>query len=140
MNSQRFSPQHTPYANARFDGYLVFDSVQAGMVKIGMSSAPVVRFNVVTGIQRHPVFALDKLAIVIFSYCKAAQELCMNDTQLQTSWTASWVSTDNYSNLVATHVEWHTSPKVRVAAQRMLAEFESGRPSWPNDLLFFPGQ
>ena len=137
-----FSHVYSPYASAHFDRFLVFSSVEAGLTTPSPSQSPIVRFGVLTGIQSHPIHALDRLAIVIYSYCKVASVLEMGETQLQASVTCSWVSTKKFSNLIATHVEWHVAPRVRVAAKKLIEDMDSNKPSWewPQTEITLPGQ
>ncbi len=131
------SPGYSPYAVARFDGFLVFSDIQVGMVKTGITRSPAVKFGVVAGHQRHPVYALDHLALIVYSYCLAAREMKLDKAQLQVSITASWISTEQYSNLIAVNIEWHTAMSMRPVSQRMLAGLD-GR--WPVNEITFPGQ
>lgn len=137
-----FSHIYSPYSSAHFDGFLVFGNVEAGWTTASPDRSPIVRFDVLTGIQSHPIYALDKLAVTIYSYCKVARILEVGDTQLQASFTCSWVSTKYYSNLIATHVEWHVSPRLRVAANQLAKDMESRKPSWtwPDTEIVLPGQ
>ncbi|HUI87520.1 MAG TPA: hypothetical protein VLX61_02220 [Anaerolineales bacterium] len=133
--------QYSPYAIARFDGVLMFDSIQAGVMTIGLTKSPIVRFRVLAGVQSHPIWSLDRLAITVYSYCDVAKDLHLAKTALQVSLTASWVSTEQFSNLVATHVEWHTAPGVRAAAQRILADMgNDGNHLWPLTEMSLPIQ
>ena len=134
-------PRHTPYAAARFDGALQFNSLQAGIMLSGQTQSPIVRYEVLAGAQNHPVWSLDRLALIVYSYCEVAKAEKLEETSLQVSVTASWVSTDRFSNLIATHIEWHTSSTTRAAVQRMLAEMENGQePLWPLTEMRLPVQ
>lgn len=131
--------RHTPYAVARFDGALVYPSIRAGLMTTGLTKSPVVHFKVKAGVQSHPIWALDDLALEIYSYCLAAKEASASNTTLQVSVTASWVSTEKYSNLVATHIEWHTSPHLRVTAEHTYTTLRNNkRKGWPVDEIQLP--
>ena len=89
----------------------------------GLTRSPIVYFKVLAGVQAHPVWALDDLAIEIYSCCQAAKEAGVSDTHLQVSVTGSWVSTENFSNIIASDVEWHiASSNLRTKAERAIAE------------------
>ncbi len=135
-----FSRIYSPYATAHFDGNLLFGSAEAGLTTPSPSRSPIVRFEVLAGIQSHPVYALDRLAVVIYAYCKAARILEMGETHLQASITCSWVSTKTHSNLIAMHVEWHVSSRVRNAAKQLIEDMDSRKPSWewPNREIALP--
>ena len=133
--------QYSPYAIARFDGVLMFDSIQAGVMTIGLTKSPILRFRVLAGVQSHPIWAVDRLALTIYSYCDVAKDMGLAKTALQVSITASWVSTEQFSNLIATHVEWHTASNVRAAAQRILTDMgNDGKRLWPLTEMSLPIQ
>lgn len=134
-------PRYLPSANAHFDGFILLDSVEAGLTTPSPSRSPIIYFQVSAGMQPHPVYALDRLAIVIYSYCKAAHVLD-HDTQMQAYFSCAWVSTAISSNLIATHVEWHVSTRMRTAAQKFIDDIDSSNPSWvwPKTEIRLPGQ
>jgi hypothetical protein len=137
-----FAYTYTPYASAHFDGYILHNSIEAGLTTPSPSRYPIVRFKIVTGVQAHPIYALDRLAVTIYAYCKAASFLEMDETQVQAFLTAAWVSTNDYSNLVTTHIEWHVSPKLRVEAKKVISEMDKkGGPwQWPQGEIRLPSQ
>jgi len=139
MSITHFTP---PYAIARFDGALMFGDVQSGLMTTGAVQSPIVTFRVLAGAQIHPVWALDALAVKVYSYAYAARALKLGETQLQVSVTASWVSTCDYSNLIATQIEWHAPSNVRSFVERMIAEAKSGKFSadWPSTEMRIPSQ
>ncbi len=133
---------HTVYAVAHLDGALLYHCVRAGLMTTGLTKSPIVYFKVLAGVQSHPVWALDDLAIEIYSYCQAAKEEGVSDTHLQVSVTGSWVSTENFSNIIASDIEWHiASSKLRTKVERAIAEMRSSRrDSWPLDPVTLPVQ
>ncbi len=133
---------HTAYAVAHLDGVLLYQGVRAGLMATGLTKSPIVSFKVLAGAQSHPVWALDDLAIEIYSCCQAAKEAGVSDTHLQVSVTGSWVSGENFSNIIASDVEWHiASSALRTKAERALAEMKKrGKDSWPLDPLTLPVQ
>lgn len=134
--------KHTPYAVARFDGALIYESISAGFIITGLTKSPVVNFKVKTGVQLHPVWALDDLAIEVFSYCQAAKEVSVSETHLQVSVVASWLSANNFSNLVAADIEWHiASSNLRTKAEKRRVQIQKDKIGlWPTDELALPVQ
>jgi len=115
-------------------------------LKTPISASPVVNFKVHAGVQLHPVWALDRLAVVIYCYCDKAREIghvCGEDI-IQLNLMGNLVSNEATSIVVATSAHWHTSKEVREAAEVMIAELtgKSGRFSarWPQEELVFPIQ
>lgn len=133
---------HTVYAVAHLDGALLYHDVRAGLMTTGLTKSPIVRFKVLAGVQSHPVWALDDLAMEIYSYCQAAKEEKVSDTHLQVSVTGSWVSGENFSNIIASDIEWHiASSNLRTKVERAMAEMRRSRKdSWPLEPLILPVQ
>lgn len=130
-----------PYAIARFDGALVFEDVQAGLITTGVTKSPIVHFDILAGMQTHPIWALDALAVKVYSYALAAKTLKLSQTQVQISVTASWVSTNEFSNLIATHIEWHVSPSIRNFMEHLMLESKKSRTAeWPSTEIRLPVQ
>ena len=133
--------QHTPYSVARLDGAVLFNTLQAGLMTTGFTKSPIVHFKVLAGIQQHPVWSLDRTAIAVYSYCETARRLKIGNTQLQVNIMGSWVSSDDFSNIIATHIEWHTSKDVRDAAEKMIDDLARKNKSlWPVDSITIPVQ
>lgn len=133
--------QHTPYSVARLDGAVLFNTLQAGLMTTGLTKSPIVHFKVLAGIQQHPMWSLDRTAIAVYSYCETARRLKIGETQLQVNIMGSWVSSDDFSNIIATHIEWHTSKDVRDAAEKMIDELARKNKSlWPVDSITIPVQ
>jgi hypothetical protein len=132
---------HTVYAVAHLDGALLYRCARAGWMTTGLTKSPIVQFKVLAGVQSHPVWALDDLAIEIYTYCQAAQEEGVSDSHLQVSVTGSWVSGENFSNIIASSVEWHiASSKLRAKVEREISGKRKKSDSWPLDLLTLPVQ
>ncbi|HXF85496.1 MAG TPA: hypothetical protein VNK49_08905 [Anaerolineales bacterium] len=122
------------YAIVRLDGAVMYDSIRAGLMKTGITQSPIVHFKVRAGVQHHPVWAIDELAVEIFSYCQVARASNVSLTHLQASITAMPVSGDLYSNLVATNIEWHiASQRLREQALRVYSEAIQHKKKYPSD-------
>ena len=132
----------THYSIARFDGALLYDDFRAGLMMTGITKSPIVHFKIRAGIQNHPAWAIDELAIEIYCYCKAAQGVRVSPTHLQVSVAATWISAESCSNLIVTNVEWHiASNELRKNALRMYSEFTKRRglpADWPDDIIHIP--
>ncbi|MBN2116283.1 MAG: hypothetical protein JW730_06925 [Anaerolineales bacterium] len=133
---------YTAYAVTRLDGALLHSSICAGLMTTGLTKSPIVHFKVLAGVQPHPVWALDDLAVEIFSYCQAAKQAGVSDTHLQVSVTGSLVSVENFSNIIAGYIEWHIpSSQLRTEAERVLSKMRrNGKTSWPVESLSLPVQ
>jgi len=133
---------YTAYAVTHLDGSLLYSSVRAGLMTTGLTTSPIVHFKVLAGVQSHPVWALDDLAVQIYSYSQAANKAGVSDTHLQVSVTGSWVSAENFSNIIANYVEWHIpSSQLRGAAEKLYSEMRRSRSnSWPASPLTIPVQ
>lgn len=133
---------HTVYAVAHLDGALLYNCMRAGLMTTGLTKSPIVYFKVLAGVQSHPVWALDDLAVEIYAYCQSAKEEGVSDTHLQVSVTGSWVSTETFSNIIASDIEWHiASSKLRTKVERQIADMRrSGKKLWPLDPLILPVQ
>ncbi len=133
---------YTAYAVTRLDGALLHSSICAGLMTTGLTRSPIVHFKVLAGVQPHPVWALDDLAVEIFSYCQAAKQAGVSDTHLQVSVTGSLVSVENFSNIIAGYIEWHIpSSQLRTEAERVLSKMRrNGKASWPVESLALPVQ
>lgn len=133
--------KHTPYSVARLDGAVMFNTMQAGLMTTGLTKSPIVHFKVLAGIQQHPIWSLDRTALAVYSYCEAAKQLRIGETQLQVNILGSWISSDDFSNIVATHIEWHTSKELRDAAENMVDELARKNKSlWPVNEINMPVQ
>ena len=132
----------THYSIARFDGALLYEDFRAGLMTTGITKSPIVHFKVQAGIQQHPAWVIDELAIEIYCYCRAAQEASVSPTHLQVSLVASWISAETCSNLIVTNVEWHIASKaLREHALRMYSEFSRKKKmpvDWPDDIITIP--
>ncbi len=133
---------YTAYAVTRLDGALLHSSICAGLMSTGLTKSPIVHFRVLAGVQPHPVWALDDLAIEIYSYCQAAKDAGVSDMHLQVSVIGSLVSTEKFFNVIAGYIEWHIpSSRLRTEAERVLAKMRrNGRTSWPGESLSLPVQ
>ena len=130
------------YASVRFDGSISCTTVRAGIIQTPGGFSPVVSFQVSAGVQTHPVWALDRLAIVVFSYCKTAKQGSLAGTGefIQVNVEGTLVSGERASISVANSVHWHTSKIVRELAESMIADMSNGAfaRQWPQISLTLP--
>jgi len=122
----------TTYAVTHLDG-MVLVGVQIGMLM--PSSSPIAKATVVAGGQRHPVWAVDRVAVVFYAYCQAARK--HGHASLQANITGILVSDERASSILARSVTWHTSASVRADAEREIAALANGAP-WPSERLLVP--
>jgi hypothetical protein len=127
-----------PYNTTSISGFVHADSIQAGLMSDNRT--PVVRIQVVSGDQPHPVFILNRSLAVEFY----AWYLCMSQCHTKKVYIASAASI--YSNgtamvLVANDVDFNTSnEKLRVEVGRCSQKMRTGRSDhqWPTDIIEFP--
>ena len=65
----------TAYASARLDGVLDYMTLKIGLLTKTPQPTPVIAFYVLAGLQRHPIWALDRMAAVVFCYCVTAKQV-----------------------------------------------------------------
>ena len=124
----------TTYVSARLDGTFMCGTLQAGVLR--NTSSPVVCFTVEAGIQTHPIWALDRLAIVAYAYCLASK-----DNPVDVSLEGTLMSNDSISVVLAQRIQWHTSRKVRITADQLVSEmYQNGKLPlhWPVVNLSLP--
>lgn len=128
----------TTYASFHLDGSLTCRSLQAGILALPALPTPVVQFQVLAGLQSHPVWAFDRLAVVVYAYCQAAASL---QAEVQVNVAGTLVSGQLLSLILAKSIEWHTSRQVRVLGERTIAELTADGPLpavWPQNRLSLP--
>ena len=119
-------------ANAiiRIDGAIALHSLRATRPEIlGLKNddAPLF-FKVRAGIQEHPVWAYDRLAIVIFCYTHVARQNTGDlSSMLELSLDGVLISNGDCANVLAKRIQWHTSGAIRRVAERLIGEFVAGR-------------
>ncbi len=118
---------YAAYASARIDGVLDFDAVRFGILDTPGQPTPVVNFFVVAGPQRHPVWALDRLAAVVYCYCKAVGEPDGKNGHIELNLTGNLVSGMDTSCVVASSINWHTSAEIRRRAEGLIEDMSG----WP---------
>ena len=125
----------TTYASVRLDGLFLCRALRAGILQ--GTASPVVCFAVTAGAQEHPVWALDRLAFVVYAYCQASRD----GTPVEVSLEGTLVSNELISIVVANRVQWHTARKTRMAAERMIAGITLGKKlpdDWPITAITLP--
>ena len=123
------------YATSHIDGGLDCSSLSIGILK-SMPDSPIVKAMVIAGRQAHPIWALDRLALVIYSYVEAAKyHYPRGPLPIQVNVRSSLISNESTSCIVADSIIWHTSEDIRVDAERIISKLVSsakltGR--WPS--------
>ena len=128
------------YAVARFDGSVMFSDCKIGISPISQEQSLVVLFKILAGIQQHPVYAFDELAVRVYAYCKTAKDRNLRPMQLGASVTATPVSNESITTLILNHIEWHTDVDFRNSAESLYNRLRASNniPSWPKNILNFP--
>jgi hypothetical protein len=123
------------YATSHIDGGLDCSSLSIGILK-SMPDSPIVKAMVIAGKQAHPIWALDRLALVIYGYVESAKyHYPRGPLPIQVNIRSSLISNESTSCIVADSIIWHTSENIRVDAERIISKLVSsakltGR--WPS--------
>jgi len=121
-------------ATFHVDGSMDCKSLQLGILMIGSEKSPVVKGDVITDAQRHPFWALDRLAVVIHCYVLAARKLYEDPEPLQVNLAGALVSGGTSTILVARSMTWHTSAGIRNLAEQMITDLANNKDltsNWP---------
>ena len=115
-------------ADVRVDGAVALHSLQVVNAQVpGMSAAMPVFFKVQAGIQEHPIWAYDRLAVVVFCYTHVARQHTGDLSQrLEVSVDGLLISSDSCSSVLARSIRWHTSGAIRRVAEELISKFMSG--------------
>jgi hypothetical protein len=127
------SSSSTAYASARIDGALDCRTLKVGLLKVPDRLTPVVTFHVLAGLQTHPVWALDRLAAVVYCYCLALRKHVASSgggQLIEINLSASLVSGSDAVCVVASNINWHTSREIRSQAEAMIATMTSTGSRW----------
>jgi len=119
-------------------GFVRVNSIQTG--RLYDTQLPVVKFQVVSGNQPHPVFVLEvKLAVEIYAWYEAMRR--HQTEKLYVAISASIVSNDTASIMIANFIDFHTSnPEIRVEADKRREQMLAGKSSanWPECVIKMP--
>ena len=122
------------YATSHVDGGLDCSSLSIGILK-SMSDSPIVKAMVIAGQQAHPIWALDRLAVVIYCYVQSAKyHYPSGPLPIQVNIRSSLISNATTSCIVADSIIWHTSELIRSDAERLIAKMTSNArltTQWP---------
>ena len=130
-------------ATAHIDGGLDCTTIRVGILDTGPLPTPVATFLVTSGLQNHPIWALDRLAAVVYCYCQAIKSLPNCLQIIEINLTANLVSGPQAACIVANSITWHTSKAVRDLAEpaiaRMIGDHARWETRWPSsEPLIFP--
>ncbi len=113
------------YATSHIDGGLDCSSLSIGILK-SMPDSPIIKAMVIAGQQAHPIWALDRLALVIYSYIQSAKyHYPRGPLPIQVNIRSSLISNVSTSCVVADSIIWHTSEAIRADAERLIAKMTS---------------
>ncbi|MBI1793375.1 MAG: hypothetical protein HYR70_04200 [Chloroflexi bacterium] len=114
------------YATSHIDGGLDCSRLSIGILK-STPDTPIAKAVVIAGLQAHTIWALDRLAIVIYCYAQSAKkhyQYHLNPVQVNIS--GALVSDRDNCIVVARSITWHTSEAIRTDAERLIAELTAG--------------
>jgi len=125
-------------ATCHLDGELLASSIRIGV--LAGSGSPVARFEVVVGPQAHVVWALDAAAAKAYAYAVSTREHYSGEdgrASIQVNVSGFPLRTaDDGTALFAQFYTWHTSKRIREAADRMIALMAR---QWPSqEILHLP--
>jgi len=122
------------YATSHIDGGLDCSNLSIGILK-SLPVSPIVKAKVIAGQQAHPIWAIDRLALVIYSYIQSAKyHYPRGPLPIQVNVRSSLISNENTSCVVVDSIIWHTSDTIRIDAERLIAKMNSAIPltaNWP---------
>ena len=115
-------------ATIRIDGALVLHSLRTIKQETpGLDHSAPLFLKVRAGIQEHPVWAYDRLAIVIFCYTHVARQNVGDlSSVLEVSLDGILISNGDCANVLAKSIRWHTSAAIRRVAELLITRFSSG--------------
>ena len=115
-------------ATIRIDGALALRSLRAIKPETpGLKHDAPLFFKVRAGIQEHPVWAYDRLAIVVFCYTHVARQHTGDlSGVLEVSLDGILISNGDCTNVLAKNIRWHTSSAIRRVAELLIGKFVSG--------------
>jgi hypothetical protein len=91
-----------------------------------MPDSPIVKAMVIAGQQAHPIWALDRLALVIYSYVQSAKyHYPRGPLPIQVNVRGSLISNSITSSIMVDLIAWHTSETIRIDAERLIAKMTS---------------
>lgn len=113
------------YATSHIDGGLDCSNLSIGILK-SMPDSPIVKAMVIAGQQSHPIWALDRLALVIYGYVQSAKyHYPRGPLPIQVNVRSSLISNAVTSCVVVDSIVWHTSEVIRSDAERLIAKLSS---------------
>ncbi len=123
------------YATSHIDGGLDCSSLSIGILK-SMPDSPILKAMVIAGKQAHPIWALDRLALVIYCYVESAKyHYPRGPLPIQVNVRSSLISNVSTSCIMADSIIWHTSETIRSDAERLIAKMTSNvclTTQWPS--------
>jgi hypothetical protein len=101
-----------------------------------MPDTPIAKVMAIAGQQAHPIWALDRLALVIYCYVQSAKyHYPRGPLPIQVNVRSSLISNASTSCIVADSIIWHTSEAIRSNAERLIAKLASNPcliANWPS--------
>jgi hypothetical protein len=132
------------YATSHIDGGLDCSSLSIGILD-SIPDSPIIKAMVIAGQQAHPIWALDRMAVVIYCYVQSAKYHYSDGPMLiQVNIRSSLISNESTSCIMADSFIWHTSGEIRRDAELLIAKMTSDArliTRWPSkDHMALPVQ
>ena len=128
----------SPYNTTSMSGFVLANSILTGRLRD--ATTPVVRFQLTSGDQAHPMFILKlKLAVEMYAWYATMRERRLEKVYVAA--TASLYSDGERSVMVANNIDFHVSnPQIRVEVERCMQDMLSGRwtQGWPETEVGIP--
>lgn len=122
------------YASSHIDGGLDCSSLEIGLLRTH-PEAPITKVMVIAGLQVHPIWAINRLAVVIYCYVISARKhYPKGPIPIQVNLRGSLVSNQDSTCIIADSICWHTSEPIRAYAEKCIADLTSSRSltdNWP---------
>lgn len=121
-------------ATIHIDGALVLNSLRLQTHDApGCMDSSYLSFLVQSGIQKHPLWAYGRLAVVTYCYAHVAR-MSTGDlsSSLQLSLEGEVISGADSTHLLARSIHWHTSSAVRNVAEKLIMQItmQESSPEW----------
>ena len=137
-------PMPITFATSNIDGGLDCSSLCIGILD-SIPDSPIIKAMVIAGQQAHPIWAIDRLAVVIYCYVQSANyHYPDGPLPIQVNVRSSLISNDITTCVMAGSLSWHTSEAIRADAERLIAKMTSDAQlitRWPSkDRMALPVQ
>lgn len=128
---------HFAYASSHIDGGLDCSSLEIGILPAN-PEVPITKVMVIAGYQIHPIWAINRLAVVVYCYVVSARKQHpQGPLPIQVNVRGSLFSNTDSTCIIADSICWHTSDPIRAYAEKCIQDLASGKTlteSWPGEV------